>query len=71
VLGSRFSFSRNYAGVRAALLLCNRWERASWECVLGRLFWGSDVIWHIAKSVRIMAHEDVMIVLAPFIVGRM
>jgi hypothetical protein len=43
--------------------------------LVGSGFWGGCcgevMLFGVLPSLRIMAHEDVMIVLAPFIVGRM
>jgi hypothetical protein len=69
VLIDMFGFSRDYTGVCAALLLCGRGEWVSWRWVLREL-WGGGDTWSVVKSVWIILHEDVMIVLAPLIVGR-
>ena len=44
-------------------------EGKGWD--LGGLLWGGGGTRRIAESVRIVAHEDVVIVLASFIIGRM
>jgi hypothetical protein len=71
VLIGLFSFSRDYTGICVALLLRRWWEGVCRGWVLRELLWGDGDTWRISKSVRIIVHKNVVIVLATFIVSRM